>query len=719
MFFVRLDRMAREDSVEECTEKFFRNTMEINDILKDIYLNGVILLQDDIVKTTIKNYDQLTISDRLNLPKVINMLSNITTREESVSHCYLLIDDKKVYTESGIYDMNLYFEEFHKYASLDLKSKILNETFDEDLSIMPVTLLNAGNKVKRVIPMVIRGVGKQILLIQDIEVLPIGNTLSAYSEDYQSFWITCNDEVIYQSTKGSRDLSYYLDNNQPKKEEYRLLSHDTAYNISLFSVIDYEKLNDHISEKYQNLSTLFIVFLILLSILIIILCLQLYNPVRQLKKVIIDEDIMKRQTGEFHNIETAIQNMRLDRRTTESKLNHVMNNFIKTQLELMVLYNKYPSTDMEEGALLSMLNFQKKEICCVAIEILESDTKNNPIFNFDDQQKCVLEDTLRYLLDSLLQKELNSYVISRSHLSYIAIIADEELTKDKIRTSMNKIADLFQYDYAYCKINIGVGLKIKSIKKVQESYFYAETMASLSGKDFRYQILFAEDQDLTYKVNTNKNKIEHIVNLIKSGDIEALKNKLNDSKLELSDKKVVAPEQRHFWHSVYRSILRIITEDSKSIFVINDIERKYFDYGCNGAMVRLSDYTDKVCNLCYDLCVCFDTKTLNIKQRINEIISYIHNNYAENIGLGEIAEEYDLSPHYLSRIFKECTNINISDYIAQYRIKTAQQLLLNSDEPIQDIAEKVGIISRATFLRLFKNITGISPTQYRKIYKGK
>ena len=62
-------------------------------------------------------------------------------------------------------------------------------------------------------------------------------------------------------------------------------------------------------------------------------------------------------------------------------------------------------------------------------------------------------------------------------------------------------------------------------------------------------------------------------------------------------------------------------------------------------------------------------------------------------------------------------NGNLSVYVAEYRIAIAKNLLISTDKPIGLIAEEVGLPSKATFLRVFKSIAGVSPTEFRRINK--
>ena len=94
-------------------------------------------------------------------------------------------------------------------------------------------------------------------------------------------------------------------------------------------------------------------------------------------------------------------------------------------------------------------------------------------------------------------------------------------------------------------------------------------------------------------------------------------------------------------------------------------------------------------------------------------IEFIRNNYARQICLEDIAEYAGVSRVYLSQIFKKETGKNISDYLVEYRLGKAKELLLNSNLKIYTIAELCGFGSAQYFNKIFKKMNGISPYQLK------
>ncbi|MBP3886047.1 MAG: helix-turn-helix transcriptional regulator [Cellulosilyticum sp.] len=107
-----------------------------------------------------------------------------------------------------------------------------------------------------------------------------------------------------------------------------------------------------------------------------------------------------------------------------------------------------------------------------------------------------------------------------------------------------------------------------------------------------------------------------------------------------------------------------------------------------------------------------------VNNKVDKIIKYICKHYAEDLTLTSIAEEFYISPFYLSKIFKRSTNLSIVEYINSLRIRHAKELLENSSTKIAEIAEIVGFSSSSHFSRTFKLLTGLSPQQYKKFYSN-
>lgn len=100
--------------------------------------------------------------------------------------------------------------------------------------------------------------------------------------------------------------------------------------------------------------------------------------------------------------------------------------------------------------------------------------------------------------------------------------------------------------------------------------------------------------------------------------------------------------------------------------------------------------------------------------RISEIVRYINDRYMEELSLHSVADQFYISPYYLSRLFKEATGFSFVEYINSVRIKEAKKLLEHSSMKVNLIAGKVGFGSVTHFGRVFKEVTGFAPLYYRR-----
>ena len=92
---------------------------------------------------------------------------------------------------------------------------------------------------------------------------------------------------------------------------------------------------------------------------------------------------------------------------------------------------------------------------------------------------------------------------------------------------------------------------------------------------------------------------------------------------------------------------------------------------------------------------------------------YIEEHSREELSLTRIAKAVNMNANYLSENFKQVTGIKFVDYVAHARFKNACDLLRNSRLRISEIAFAVGFQSLSQFNRVFKKLSGKSPSAYR------
>lgn len=100
-------------------------------------------------------------------------------------------------------------------------------------------------------------------------------------------------------------------------------------------------------------------------------------------------------------------------------------------------------------------------------------------------------------------------------------------------------------------------------------------------------------------------------------------------------------------------------------------------------------------------------------KRIDKIISFINSNYTRSLKLDEIAEMANMNSSAFCRFFKDAMEKTFLQYVADMRIGYACKLLTIGDMEVSQIAVECGFDSIPHFNRTFKQLTGLTPTQYR------
>jgi len=109
--------------------------------------------------------------------------------------------------------------------------------------------------------------------------------------------------------------------------------------------------------------------------------------------------------------------------------------------------------------------------------------------------------------------------------------------------------------------------------------------------------------------------------------------------------------------------------------------------------------------------------TLNIQTQnelFNQIDAFLRRNLYKNISRKNLSEVFHISPSHLARIFHNTSGMTISNRLLQLKIDRAKQLLLESSLPISEISLQVGYTNFSHFSQIFRKITGVTPSNYRR-----
>lgn len=106
------------------------------------------------------------------------------------------------------------------------------------------------------------------------------------------------------------------------------------------------------------------------------------------------------------------------------------------------------------------------------------------------------------------------------------------------------------------------------------------------------------------------------------------------------------------------------------------------------------------------------------EELVKKAVNYIQANFGNQLTVNEIANHVGLSPSYFMNVFKQHTKMTCIKYINSFRLNIAETMLKETDETVLQISQDCGFNNLSLFNREFKKAYSVTPTQYRKNFRG-
>lgn len=109
----------------------------------------------------------------------------------------------------------------------------------------------------------------------------------------------------------------------------------------------------------------------------------------------------------------------------------------------------------------------------------------------------------------------------------------------------------------------------------------------------------------------------------------------------------------------------------------------------------------------------------NIPPYVVKIMDWIRANYDKPLSVTSIAREFSYNPDYLSALFSKTTNVSLTHYINRTRIDISKSLIVDYEISVKEAAYSCGFTDEKYFMKTFKKMENLTPTQYRKAFSKK
>jgi len=243
------------------------------------------------------------------------------------------------------------------------------------------------------------------------------------------------------------------------------------------------------------------------------------------------------------------------------------------------------------------------------------------------------------------------------------------------------------------------------------------------------EFLFILKGELKVVINKQEYKLfESDVILINNGDVYEIQGK--EENLVLS----MQIENEFFNDQVKREQSLFLCNSSINENEHYDDIRKILAKVMYEYSNREYSYEFKIMSLLYDLIyllninfvISEDYKVQNLEvknskyiQRINSIVSYIKQNYYQQISLQDVADSQYLTPEYLSKFFKVHMGMTFSKYLNEFRLAQAVKELIRTDNSVTKIAMNNGFPNLVAFNKVFREVYDTTPAEYRNQIRQK
>ena len=99
---------------------------------------------------------------------------------------------------------------------------------------------------------------------------------------------------------------------------------------------------------------------------------------------------------------------------------------------------------------------------------------------------------------------------------------------------------------------------------------------------------------------------------------------------------------------------------------------------------------------------------------VEQMLEYVRENYTKEISLIELSKHIYLTPNYLSILFSKHMGKQFNDYLCEFRVGKAKELLLTGNYKVYEVGEIIGYKNLDYFRKIFKEYTGVSPSDFLK-----
>ncbi|SCW30332.1 Two-component response regulator, YesN/AraC family, consists of REC and AraC-type DNA-binding domains [Paenibacillus tianmuensis] len=313
---------------------------------------------------------------------------------------------------------------------------------------------------------------------------------------------------------------------------------------------------------------------------------------------------------------------------------------------------------------------------------------------------------IREYINHVVTKELEgslTFQIERNQILSIIHPAPEE--EDRLRTTLDGIVSVLSTDKAYCFLTIAVSPLHAHTASLTDAY--EEALGLIRHRPFDDETVVLEAQNVPQEPFVVPDALmQEIKANLQAGNAANVLQALRRLMAQMEKRKADALAFHEFAREITHKTTRLLHGIGLDSGKLTDLEPEQLH-----TVSKLDRYFEAMIG---EACRRINNKKEAADPIITGATAYVTERYTEDITLDLVASWLNITGGYLSTYFKEKTGINFLDFVNDVRIGKAKELLRQTDLRIQDIAGRVGYQNMNSFNRMFKKITGVTPSEYRR-----
>ncbi|SEN87970.1 helix-turn-helix domain-containing protein [Paenibacillus sp. OV219] len=317
---------------------------------------------------------------------------------------------------------------------------------------------------------------------------------------------------------------------------------------------------------------------------------------------------------------------------------------------------------------------------------------------------------VREYLDTHLKEHAETQTVQLEHDLILSLVIGGEL-QEELPSFLTSLKAIFDLDQRYWSMTIGVGSLYRSSSDLTRAYEQVQSIMEYRKLGNSTQILTASDAPPDYQAVMSGLQEQELQANLAAGNEEGVL-RLITKVLGVLDKKGATANQ---CYDFAESIIQLAAKTVSSLQLDMQGYKGFFtSLGKLRCCCTVEELQSYLASLLTYVIARIHEKKAEKDNIIAFVMSYTEQHYQHDITLDILSDKLGISASYLSTYFKMKTGTNFIDYINNYRIELAKSLLRAADLRIQDVALQVGYQNINSFNRMFKKISGVTPSEFRK-----